>query len=76
MTSLVIHTALDWLRKNRRLVPTEHEVLDIIPAHEPDLTPEEQMDWYRLLDIRLCARRKLSTSAMCTQVSRCGSLAV
>ncbi len=50
MTSLVIHTALDWLRKNRRLVPTEHEVLDIIPAHEPDLTPEEQMDLYRLLD--------------------------
>lgn len=44
------HAALDWLRKNQRLVPTDHEVLDIIPAHEPDLTPEEQMDLYRLLD--------------------------
>lgn len=50
MTSLVVHTALDWLRKNCRLVPTAHEVLDIIPAQPPDLTAEEQMDLYSVLD--------------------------
>ena len=50
MTSLVVHTALDWLRKNRRLVPTEQQALDVIPAHAPALAVEEQMDLYALLD--------------------------
>lgn len=50
MTRLVITTALDWLRKNRRFVPAETETLASIPAEPPPLTPEEQFDLYDLLD--------------------------
>lgn len=47
----LIHASQDRLyRLAYCYVKNEHDALDIIPTHEPDLTPEEQMDLYRLLD--------------------------
>ena len=50
LTSIVIHTAQDLLRRRRQEVPLEEGVSAGVPAPPEGLTPEERMDLYRALD--------------------------
>lgn len=50
MTRIVINTAADFLRKASRTVNLEEDALDIIPAPEADLKPEDSLDLFRAMD--------------------------
>lgn len=50
MTRIVINTAADYLRKASRVVNLEEDALDIIPAPEANLKPEDSLDLFRAMD--------------------------
>ena len=50
MTRIVINTASDYLRKASRVVNLEEDALEIIPAPEANLKPEDSLDLFRAMD--------------------------
>ena len=51
MDRIVVHTALDRLRKERHLEPWDEEAVSQVPAAEKDLSVEEELDLYGALDL-------------------------
>ena len=51
MDRIVVHTALDRLRKERPLEPWDEDAASGIPASEKDLSIEEEIDLYGALDL-------------------------
>lgn len=51
MTRIVINTAADYLRKTSHAVSLEEDALDMIPAPEPSLKPEDSLDLFHAMDI-------------------------
>ncbi len=50
MTRIVINTAADFLRKASHTVNLDEDALEIIPAPEADLKPEDSLDLFRAID--------------------------
>lgn len=50
MTRIVINTAASYLRKKSHVVNLEDNALEIIPAPEDGLIPEDSLDLYQALD--------------------------
>lgn len=50
MTRIVIHAAIDFLRKNSRCTACEDDVLETAAVPEEALTPEDTLDIYAALD--------------------------
>ncbi len=50
MTRIVINTAADYLRRASRIVNLEEDVLEVIPAPEAALKPEDSLDLFRAMD--------------------------
>ena len=51
MDRIVVHTALDHLRKKKRVQLTGDEILELLPADEKALAVEDSMDLYQALDL-------------------------
>ena len=51
MDRIVVHAALDYLRKKGRVQLAGEETLSLLPADEASLTAEESMDLYHALDL-------------------------
>ena len=51
MDRIVVHTALDRLRKGSHLEPWDEEAAAQVPAAEKDLSAEEEIDLYGALDL-------------------------
>ena len=51
MNGIVVHAALDRLRKHRPQEPWDEEAVSSIPAAEKDLSIEEEIDLYGALDL-------------------------
>lgn len=51
MDRIVVHTALDRLRKNARQAPWDEDAASLLPAEEKALSPEEEIDLYGALDL-------------------------
>lgn len=50
MTRIVINTAADYLRKASCVVNLEEDVLEVIPAPEAALKPEDSLDLFHAMD--------------------------
>ena len=51
MDQIVVHAALDRLRKSKPLEPWDEDAASVIPAAEKDLAIEEEIDLYEALDL-------------------------
>ena len=51
MDRIVVHAALDRLRKLRPLEPWDEDAASVIPAAEKELSIEEELDLYQALDL-------------------------
>lgn len=51
MTRIVIYTAIDYIRKNARIVCYEDNLIDVMSVAESDLAVEDSMDLFDALDV-------------------------
>ena len=51
MTRIVINTAIDYMRKNARIVCYEDKIMDVMIVTESELAIEDSMDLFDALDV-------------------------